>query len=80
MNIPILGIIENMSYFECPDCGKKFEVFGKSHINEVSIEYNIPVLAKIPINPELSEAVDRGLIEDYEQDWLRNCTEIFYTS
>lgn len=71
MNIPILGIVENMSYFECPDCKKQFEVFGKSHINEVSTEYNIPVLARIPISPELSEAVDAGKIEDFEQDWLK---------
>ncbi len=71
MNIPILGLVENMSYFECPDCKKQFEVFGKSHINEVSIEYNIPVLAKIPINPELSKAVDSGKIEEFEQDWLK---------
>lgn len=70
MNIPILGLIENMSYIECPDCGKKIEVFGKSHINEVSIEYNLPVLARIPIDPKLAEAVDAGNIEDYEHDWL----------
>ena len=70
MNIPILGIVENMSFFECPDCGKKYEIFGKSHIDEISLEYDLPVLAKIPINPELSEAVDRGEIEEYGQDRL----------
>ena len=52
MNIPIIGIIENMSYLECPDCKKKIEVFGKSHIDEVAMEYGIPVLARIPICSE----------------------------
>lgn len=71
MAVPILGIVENMSYVECPDCGKKLEVFGRSHINEVSIEYNLPVLARIPIDPKLANAVDQGKIEEFEQDWMK---------
>ncbi|MBP3311295.1 MAG: Mrp/NBP35 family ATP-binding protein [Butyricicoccus sp.] len=64
MNIPILGIIENYSYLSCPDCGKKIEVFGKSKLDEVAAQYEIPVLAKLPLDPNLAAAVDRGAIED----------------
>ena len=63
MNIPIIGVVENMSYVECPDCGKKISVFGESHIDEVAKEYGIPVLAKLPINPEIAKAVDEGRVE-----------------
>lgn len=63
MNIPVLGLIENMSYFECPDCGKKHEVFGKSKINEVAEELNVPVLARLPINPKTASLVDKGAVE-----------------
>lgn len=70
MNIPIIGIIENMSYLECPDCKKKIEVFGKSHIDEVAMEYGIPVLARIPICSDLAVACDNGVIELFEGDWL----------
>lgn len=63
MNIPILGIIENMSYLECPDCGKKISVFGESKIDEVAKEMNIPVLAKLPIKPEITALVDKGSVE-----------------
>lgn len=64
MNIPILGVIENYSYLSCPDCGKKIEVFGKSKLDEVAAQYEIPVLAKLPLDPNLAAAVDRGAIED----------------
>ena len=64
MNIPILGIVENYSYLACPDCGKKIELFGKSKVDEVAAEYELPVLAKLPLDPKLAEAVDRGEIED----------------
>ncbi len=63
MNVPILGIIENYSYLTCPDCGKNISIFGESHVDEVSAQYGIPVLAKLPIDPALAEAVDHGLIE-----------------
>lgn len=64
MNVPVLGIIENMSYYECPDCGKKHSIFGDSKIDETAAELNIPVLAKLPINPELNRLVDDGKIMD----------------
>ena len=64
MHIPVLGLIENMSYFECPDCGKKLEIFGKSVIDETAAELNLPVLAKLPIQPEINRLVDEGRIEE----------------
>jgi len=70
MNIPILGIVENMSYFECPDCGKKHQIFGDSHIDEIAEEYGIDTVAKIPMNVKLSAASDAGLLELFEGDWL----------
>lgn len=70
MNIPILGLVENMSYYTCPDCGKKIEVFGKSHIEEIADNYQISVLAHLPINPNLAALCDKGRIEDYEGDPL----------
>ena len=63
MNIPILGIVENMSYVKCPDCGKEITVFGKSNIDEIAKNFNIPVLARIPTQEETSRAVDAGDIE-----------------
>ena len=63
MNIPILGIVENMSYLECPDCGKKISVFGESKLDEVAKELNIPVLAKHPIKSEIASLVDKGAVE-----------------
>ncbi|OUN84367.1 ATP-binding protein [Gemmiger sp. An50] len=70
MNIPILGVVENMSYVECPDCGKQIKVFGESHVDEVAAKYNIPVLAKCPIDPKLAECADQGLIEVYGGQYL----------
>ena len=70
MNIPIIGVVENMSYVECPDCGKKIHIFGESHLEEVAKEYGIPVLAKIPINPEIAGSVDAGRVEYLETPFL----------
>ena len=63
MNIPILGLVENMSYFECPDCGKKHSIFGESKIDEVAAEMGLPVLARLPINPATAKLVDQGAVE-----------------
>ncbi|QHI71817.1 P-loop NTPase [Aminipila terrae] len=76
MNIPILGIVENMSYFTCPDCGKKYPIFGESHIEEVAEEYNIKNVARLPINPDLAASVDKGMIEDFEGSWLDGLADI----
>ena len=70
MNIPILGLVENLSYLACPDCGKKIEVFGKSHIEEVSAKHSIPVLARIPIDSKLASSCDGGLIELHTTDYI----------
>lgn len=63
MNIPVLGLVENMSYYECPDCGKKLEIFGPSTAEKVAEEYGIELLEKLPINPELARQGDAGKIE-----------------
>lgn len=70
MKIPIIGIVENMSYFQCEDCSKKYNLFGESNIDELAKEYKIPMVAKIPINPKLAAACDKGMIELYDGDWL----------
>jgi len=75
MNIPILGLIENMSYFKCPDNGKIYEIFGTSHIEEIAEEYNLKVLAKLPIDSKLATACDRGMIELFENESLENAAK-----
>ena len=70
MNIPVLGLVENMSYLSCPDCGKKIEVFGHSQAERIAAEYAIPAVAKMPIDPKISSLADAGRIEDYETDAL----------
>ena len=70
MNVPILGLVENMSYVECPDCGKRISLFGESHIEETAAQYGLPVLGRIPINPKLAAACDKGMVELFEGDWL----------
>lgn len=75
MNIPILGLVENMSYVECPDCGKKIEVFGKSSIDETAASYGLPVLAKLPIVPEIAALCDAGRIEDANASWLETAVK-----
>jgi len=63
MNVPIIGLVENMSYLECPDCGKKVNVFGESRVEEVAAEQWILNYARVPINPNIAAAVDNGAIE-----------------
>lgn len=75
MDIPILGLIENMSYLECPDCGKKISVFGESKAEEVAKEYGIPLLAQIPIRPEIAKAVDEGTVEYVKTEFLDKAAE-----
>lgn len=70
MDIPIIGLVENMSYLECPDCGRKISVFGESRIDETAAEYGIPVLAKLPIRPEVAASVDQGTVEYVENEWM----------
>ncbi len=70
MDIPVLGLVENMSYLECPDCGKKIYLYGESHVDEVAERYHIPVLGKMPIDPAIAANCDKGLIELVEAPWL----------
>ncbi len=66
MNIPILGLVENMSYVKCPDCGKEITVFGKSNIDKISETFNIPVLARLPMEEKTSAAIDAGDVESLD--------------
>lgn len=66
MNVPVLGLVENMSYYQCPDCGKKHNIFGESQIDETAKELGVSVLAKLPIDPEVAKLVDEGRVEDVE--------------
>ena len=65
LTIPLLGLVENMSYFKCPDCGAKHEIFGKSHISEMAALYDFPSMARIPFLPDLAHACDAGSIENW---------------
>ena len=68
MHIPVLGFVENYSYLQCPDCGKKISVFGKSHIDEIASQFQLPVLAKLPIDPTVAEHFDNGMMEAVNTD------------
>lgn len=70
MNVPVLGIVENMSYVECPCCGQKISVFGESKVDALAMEYGIPAVAKLPIDPNLTKAADNGEIETFENNYL----------
>lgn len=76
MNVPIIGLVENMSYLVCPDCGKKISVFGESRIEEVAREYQIPVLAQLPIDPKIADSVDQGVVEYVESPWLDHAADV----
>ena len=75
MNVPVLGIVENMSYFECPDCGKRHAIFGESHVEEIAARHGIPAVARIPVDPALTAACDRGGIDAVDAPWLSDLIE-----
>ena len=75
MDIPVLAVVENMSGFRCPDCGKVHNIFGESHIDEIAEKYGIPVTAKIPMDPSVAAKCDAGDIEYCEESWLDPVTE-----
>ena len=75
MNIPVLGIVENMSYLTCPDCGKVINVFGQSKIESVAKNFGIDTVAKLPINPEFASLADKGMIEGMGGDYLESIIE-----
>ena len=70
MHIPVLGFVENYSYLQCPDCGKRIEVFGKSHLDKVAEDFGLPVLARLPIDPAIAESYDNGLMETVNTEAL----------
>lgn len=76
MDVPVLGLVENMSYVKCPDCGREIHVFGESHIDEVAAKYGLKVLGKLPMEPKLAAACDRGAIELFEGDWLEPTADL----
>ena len=75
MNIPILGLVENMSYAVCPDCGKEIRVFGESHLDEVAARHGLAVLGRLPMDPALAKVVDQGVVELFEGSWLDAAAE-----
>ena len=75
MDVPILGLVENMSYVQCPDCGKKLYIFGEGKTEEAAKAYHIPLLAKMPIDPALAKLTDDGCIEQFEGHWLDGVVE-----
>lgn len=75
MQVPILGLVENMAYIKCPDCGCAIQLFGESHIHQIAEEFGIDALAQLPIEPSLAKAVDRGEIENISGDWLNPVTD-----
>lgn len=79
MGIPIVGIVENMSYLECPDCGKKIKIFGESKVEETAKHYGIQVIDSLPINPKFAELCDNGAIEDVEGNPLEKAAATVYT-
>ncbi len=79
MRIPVLGIVENMSYFVCPNCNEKHYIYGESHIEEIAAEYGIKNVAKIPMDGNLAAACDAGMIELYKGEWLKDMTEMLKT-
>lgn len=76
MKVPILGIIENMAFFRCPDCGKEHRLFGESHLPAIAAQYDLPVLGHIPIDPAIAAACDTGQIEALESHWLDGVTAV----
>ncbi len=70
MEVPVLGLVENYSYFQCPDCGKRHAIFGQSKLEQVAADLGLPILERLPIDPTLAAACDAGILEDYEPNPL----------
>ena len=80
MNVPVIGIVENMSYFKCPDCGKNHAIFGDGHVNEVAAKYEIGTISELPINPSIAAACDRGKAEELTAEGLDNMVKACLTA
>ena len=75
MQVDVVGLVENMSYLVCPDCGKRIKIFGESHIEDIARKHGYPLLAQMPIDPSLAELVDSGEIEKMNVDYLDGALE-----
>ena len=76
MNIPVLGIVENYSYIKCPDCGKEIPVFGESHIDEIALELNVPLIGRIPVEPSYAEHADAGNFHEVKNPYIEAATAV----
>ncbi len=75
MHIPVLGLVENMSYVKCPDCGKEIKIFGESHLDEIAAKFGYDVLARIPVDPKLTQLADKGWMEMMENNYMDAAVE-----
>ena len=75
MDIPVLGIVENMSYFQCDQCGKKHYIFGESHVETIAERFGITAIARLPIDPAIAAACDTGRVEMIEAPWLEGLAD-----
>lgn len=80
MDVPVLALVENMSYITCPDCGKEIHVFGESHIDEIAQKHGVETVARMPIDPALAAACDAGTIESFNGAWLDGVLEKLTTA
>ena len=76
MNVPVYGFVENYSYFQCPDCGKQVEIFGKSNLAEIALEYSLPVLSRLPIDPNVAALCDAGKMEQADVSGVMPAAEL----
>ena len=76
MNVPVIGVVENYSYLECPDCGKKISLFGESNIDEYAAQMGIKVLGKLPLNPEYAKVADAGMFYKIDNPHLETATNV----
>ena len=75
MDVPVLGLVENYSYFQCPDCGKRHAIFGESHLDQVAQQLAVPILARLPMDPTVAAAFDAGKMETLETNYLADVAE-----
>jgi len=76
MKVPVIGLAENMAYFNCPDCGQNHDIFGTSHVGRIAAQYGLEVLARLPVDPQLAELCDQGRIEEFKIDWLNEAADV----
>ena len=79
MKVPVLGLVENMSYIECPHCGEKIQPYGPSHLDETAQAYDLDILGRLPIDPKIAAACDAGTIEDVQRDLLPEAVRVIQT-